>query len=354
MKEASMRKYAWFFVSVFVVVAAAWAWLQFAIPKPVLRVFTWEEYIDPGVVKDFEKEFNARVAMDFYSSNEDMRAKLQAGGGGYDIVVPTDYMVTLLMKAGLLAEIDLSRIPNLKHLSERFRDSTFDPGHRHSVPYLWGISGIGYRKDRVAKPPDSWADVFDASRLAPNKNRVSMLDDSREVIGAGLIHLGRSPNETDPRALEAAKALLLAQKPFLAKYDSESFEDSLASGETHLAHGWSGEISAAMRENDAIAFAVPREGVLLFVDNFAIPKGARNKKLAEDFINFMHRPEIGARNAAGVRYATTNEAAKALLPKAILECPAYVLPSDVKLWQLEDLGDAGGRYEKIWTEVKGN
>lgn len=318
-----------------------------------LRIFIWEEYINPEVYRRFEQEFAAKVIEDNYGSNEDMRAKLQAGGAGYDLVVPSDYMVALLRKDGLLLPIDLSRIPNLTHLAARFRDPSYDPGHRYSVPYQWGITGIGYNKSQVIPPPTRWADLFEPAWMGPYRRRISMLNDMREVIGAALVASGHSPETTDPQHLAEAQALLQQQKPFLAKYDSESFEDSLASGETVLAQGWSGEIAMAQSQNPDIAFTVPSEGAFVFVDNWAIPKGARQKELAEEFINFVLRPDISAMIVNHARYASVNEAAKSLIKPEILNGPSYFWPEGTKLWWLHDFDDAGRLYERVWLELKG-
>jgi spermidine/putrescine transport system substrate-binding protein len=318
-----------------------------------LRVFIWEEYIDPEVFLLFEREFGAKVTEDNYGSNEDMRAKLQAGGAAYDLVVPSDYMVVLLRKEGLLSPLDLGRIPNLRYVGERFRDPPYDPGHRYSVPYQWGITGIGYNTRLVVPPPRGWTELFAPTWIAPYKNRISMLNDMREVIAAALVAAGHSPEGLDPQHLAQAQALLLQQKPFLAKYDSESFEDSLASGETVLAQGWSGEIAMAQAQNPDIGFIVPAEGTFVFVDNWAIPKGARQPELAHEFMNFVLRPEISARIVNHARYASVNEAARAFIKPEILSSPSYAWPTDTQLWWLHDFDDAGRLYERVWLELKG-
>lgn len=349
-----MAKFIWLAGLGVLVAATVGAIVTFSGDRtPTLRIFIWEEYIDPSVYRVFEEEFGVRVVEDNYGSNEDMRAKLQAGGALYDLIVPTDYMVGLLSKEGLLLPLDVSHIPNLSYVAPRFRDPPHDPGHRYSIPYQWGLTGIGYNKSQVMPPPTSWADVFDPARLEPYRNRISMLNDMREVIGAALITLGFSPGSTDPQELAQAQALLQRQKPFLAKYDSEAFEDSLASGETVLAQGWSGEIVMAQTQNPEIEFLIPPEGTLMFVDNWAIPKGARHKELAENFINFVLRPEISARIVNHVRYASVNEAAKPLIKPEILHGPSYHIPEGVTLWVLEDLGPANQLYERVWLELRG-
>jgi spermidine/putrescine transport system substrate-binding protein len=349
-----MARYAWLGGLALAISVVVWVTAGINSDKAkTLRIFIWEEYIDPEVYRLFEREFRAKVIEDHYGSNEDMRAKLQAGGAVYDLVVPSDYMVMLLRRDGLLLPIDLSRIPNLKHLAARFRDPTYDPGHRFSVPYQWGVTGIAYNKSRVISPPTRWADLFEPAWLEPYKHRISMLNDMREVIGAALVALGHSPETADPQHLAQAQALLMQQKLFIAKYDSESFEDALASGETVLAQGWSGEIAMAQSQNPDIAFVIPAEGTFIFVDNWAIPKGARQKPLAEDFINFVLRPEISALIVNHARYASVNEAARSLVKPEILNGPSYHRPEGTKLWWLSDLGEAGRLYERVWLELKG-
>jgi spermidine/putrescine transport system substrate-binding protein len=221
------------------------------------------------------------------------------------------------------------------------------------VPYQWGITGIGYNKSQVIPAPTRWADLFDPVWLTPYKNRISMLNDMREVISAALVASGHSPETANPQHLTQAQTLLLQQKPFLAKYDSESFEDSLASGETVLAQGWSGEIAMAQAQNPDIGFVIPAEGTFVFVDNWAIPKGAREKTLAEDFMNFVLRPEISAMIVNHARYASVNDAARAFIKPDILSGPSYYWPEGTNVWWLHDIADAGLLYERVWLELKG-
>jgi spermidine/putrescine transport system substrate-binding protein len=349
-----MPRYAWLAGLGVLVAAGVGAMLALSGDRtPTLRVFIWEEYIDPEVYRLFEREFGAKVVEDNYGSNEDMRAKLQAGGALYDLVVPSDYMVTLLRKEDLLLPLDLSRIPNIRYVAPRFRDPPYDPGHRFSIPYQWGVTGIGYNRAQVSPPPTSWRDLFDPARLAPYQHRVSMLNDMREVIGAALLALGLSPDTADPQDLARAQSLLERQKPYLAKYDSEAFEDSLAAGETVLAQGWSGEIAMAQAQNPDIGFVIPQEGAFIFVDNWAIPRGARHKALAEAFIDFVLRPEISARIVNHTRYASVNDAARPFIKPEILQGPSYQVPEGAQLRWLHDLGPASRLYERVWLEVRG-
>lgn len=318
-----------------------------------LYLYNWDNYIAPQVLKDFRREFGVRVIEDKFSSNEELLAKLQAGGGGYDVIVPSDYAVRIMIRQKLLAPLDHSRIPNLKNLHPRFRNPSYDPAQRYSVPYLWGTSGIGYSRRAVAMAgaPTGWEDLFATGRLSRYKGRISMLNDMREAIGAALIYLGFSPNSAVPEELDQAKTVLLRQKAYIAKYDSEAYEDSLAAGETILAHGWSGEFFAAQRGKPDIGFVVPREGSFLFVDNLAVPASSKRRHTAEAFIDYLLRPEVAAVNSTYLRYPTPNAVARALIDSQ-LDGANYDLPTGIKLYSIEDVGDAGRLYEKVWIELK--
>jgi spermidine/putrescine transport system substrate-binding protein len=317
----------------------------------VLNLFIWEEYLDPAVKDDFQKETGIRVVESNFGSNEDMLAKLQAGGG-FDLVVPSDYMVQVMKRMKLLQLLDRSKLTYLIHLDPYFDTFTYDPGFAYCVPFQWSTTGIGYNSKQFSTPPDSWAYLFDPGKAAAHKGRMSMLNDPREVIGAALMYLGYSLNSTQPDELKKAETLIRSQKSLVAKYDSESFEDSLASGETVLAHGWSGEFAVAASENPDIQFVLPKEGAVIFVDNLAIPIGAKNVEGAHLFINFLLRPDIAARVANYSLYGSTNKAALPLIEPSVKNGPGFLRPEGVKLYEIKDLGEKTALYDQIWTRLK--
>jgi spermidine/putrescine transport system substrate-binding protein len=317
----------------------------------VLNLFIWEEYLDPALKAEFEKETGIKVVESNFGSNEDMLAKLQAGGG-FDVVVPSDYMVRVMRRMNLLQKLDRAKLPNAGNIDPFFNTFKYDPGFHYSIPFQWSTTGIAYNTKEVKTTPDSWAYLFDPAKAAPFKGRMSMLNDPREVIGAALISLGHPLNSTDPEHLKSAERLIRAQKPLVAKYDSESFEDSLASGETVIAHGWSGEFAVASSENPDIAFVLPREGAVIFVDNLAIPAGARNVEAAHAFINFLLRPEVAARVANYSLYGSANAAALPLIDENVKKGHGFLRPEAVKLHEIEDLGDQTALYDQIWTRLK--
>ncbi len=319
-----------------------------------LHVYNWTEYIDPEVYILFEEEFGVKVIEDTFSSNEELLAKLQAGAAGYDIIVPSDYMVDIMISQGLLAEINHGNIPNIKNLSSLFSDPPYDPGMKHCVPYQWGTTGIGYNTEVFEEPPDSWAYMFDPNLAAQYAGKMTMLNDSREAIGAALKYLGYSINTTDEAQLEEAKNLLIQQKAWLFSYDSDQFEDLLAADETVIAHGWSGDFFAAAVEDERIWYVIPKEGAVVWADNLCIPASSKNKYTAEVFINFILRPEIAAQITNFTWYASPVEAAKEFIDPEILAEPAIYPPDEVmaRLEWIRDVGESTPIYERIWTEIK--
>ncbi|MGQ9600037.1 MAG: ABC transporter substrate-binding protein [Anaerolineae bacterium] len=319
-----------------------------------LHVYNWSEYIDPEIYADFEKEFGVKVIEDTFASNEDLLAKLQAGASGYDLIVPSDYMVAIMIELKLLAELNYDNIPNFKNIGDKFRDPPYDPGNKYSVPYQWGTTGIGYNLDMFEEPPDSWAYLFDPAYASAYAGKMSMLNDSREAIGAALKYLGYSLNSTDEQQLAEAKQLLIQQKQWVKTYDSEGFEDLLAAGETVIAHGWSGDFFQAAAEAPQVWYVIPREGATIWADNLCIPKTAPSQYTAEVFINYLLQPEVGAKISNYTWYASPNTAAEKFINAEILEDPAIYPPPEVmdKLEFIRDVGEATPIYDRIWTEIK--
>jgi spermidine/putrescine transport system substrate-binding protein len=319
-----------------------------------LHIYNWSEYIDPEIYANFEEEFGVKVIEDTFSSNEDLLAKLQAGATGYDLIVPSDYMVAIMIELDLLDELNYDNIPNFGNISDLFRDPPYDPGNKYSVPYQWGTTGIGYNLDVFEEAPDSWGYLFDPEMAAPYAGQMSMLNDSRETIGAALKYLGYSVNSTDEQQLEEAKQLLIQQKAWVYTYDSDGFEDLLAAGETVIAHGWSGDFFAAAEEAEQVWYVIPSEGGVIWTDNLAIPKSAPSQYTAEVFINYLLRPEVGAQVTNYTWYGSPNQAAEPFIDSEILDEPAIYPPEEVmdKLEFLRDVGEATALYDRIWTEIK--
>lgn len=324
-----------------------------------LHVYIWSNYVDPEVYKIFEKETGVKIVEEIMDSNEALESKLQMGNTGYDLVVPSDYAVQKLAKQNLLAPINLKNVPNAKNLSPFFAKPYYDPELSHSIPYLWGSTGIGYTSKHVTETVTGWANVFDPEKIKQFQGKISLLDDPREAIGAALKYKGHSINTTDPAHLEEAKQVLLAQKPFVGRYDSDSYRNFLLSGDLYLSQSWSGDILRHRKENPDLNYVIPAEGSVIWADNFAIPRDVKSeahKEAAESFINFMLRDDISARVVNFVHYPSTIETAKKLVAPEILNNPSVYPGDDVlaKLEWMRDVGEANELYEKIWNEVKSN
>ena len=319
-----------------------------------LYLYNWTEYIDPQILEDFEAEFGVEVVEDTFASNEELLAKLRAGATGYDVIVPSDYMVEIMIAEGLLAELNKDNIPNIANLDELFTNPPFDPGMVYCVPYQWGTTGIGYNAEEFDEPPDSWAYLFDPELASQYAGRMTMLNDSRETIGAALKYLGYSVNTTDEAQLNDAKNLLIQQKPWVYSYDSDQFEDLLSADEVVIGHGWSGDYFTAAADDERLWYAIPREGSVIWVDNLCVPRSAPSSYTAEVFINYLLRAEVGAAVTNYTWYASPNVAAREFINAEILEEPSIYPPDDVfdRLEWIENVGEATPLYERIWTEIK--
>jgi spermidine/putrescine transport system substrate-binding protein len=319
-----------------------------------VHVYNWSDYIDPQIYEDFEEEFGVRVIEDTFSSNEDLLAKLQAGATGYDVIVPSDYMVAIMRELDLLAELNYDNIPNFENISDTFRDPPYDPENKYSIPYQWGTTGIGYDATVFDEPPDSWRHIFDPAIASQYAGKMTVLNDSRELIGAALKYLGYSLNSTNEAELEEAKELLIQQKEWVMAYDSEAFGDLIASGDAIIGHGWSGGYFMSAAEADNVWYVIPQEGGVVWTDNLAIPKTAPSQYTAEVLINYLLRPEVGAKITNYTWYGSPNEASNEFIDAEILEEPAIYPPPEVmdKLEFIRDVGEATTLYDRIWTEIK--
>lgn len=318
-----------------------------------LHFYNWTNYMDDAILADFEQECGVKVVQDTFASNEDLLAKLQAGASGYDVIIPSDYMVTIMRELNLLATLDFNHIPNAKNIAPIFHNPPYDPERKVSVPYQWGTTGLAYNSKRVSAAIDGWDDIFDPQKACAFGG-LSMLNDAREVLGAALKLKGYSMNDTDPAHWAQAKEMVIAIKPCITTFDNASFADILQAGEVAVSHGFSGEFAKAIEENPDLIYIVPKEGTTIWVDNMVVPADAPSQYTAEIFINFLLRPDIGARLTNYTWYASPNEAATPLINAEITGNTSIYPPSEVmgKLDFLRDLGAATPMIEQLWTEIK--
>ena len=320
-------------------------------PRPVLRIYTWADYISPNVISRFERENGCQIAVDTFDSNESMFEKLLAGGTDYDIIMPTSYQIPLMVKKGMLRELDHARLPTVRRNFDRnYAGYIFDPTFAYNVPYAVSYGGIAYRKDKIGDAPiDSWK-VFGTEAL---KGRMSLLDDMRETLGGALLSLGCSLNSTRAEDIARAAEVVVGWKANVTSFDNERYKEDIASGRFAVGQGYSSDsIQLAMKDGN-VGFSLPKEGFSVAVDEMVVPAGARHVELAHRFIDFCYHPDVAATNMTDVCAPMPVAPAVPLLDAhtrrhVILD--AGTLKNGEVLLELDDATLA--LYRKAWDRVK--
>ncbi|MFM8973195.1 MAG: PotD/PotF family extracellular solute-binding protein, partial [Actinomycetota bacterium] len=247
-----------------------------------LNLFNWTDYIAPETVPGFQRETGIRVTYDTFASNDELVAKMEGGGVGYDIIVPTDGILPRLRRSELLRELDLAQIPNVTNLEDRFRTADYDPGNRYSIPWQWGTTGIGYDPEAVGTEVTDW----DGFELAGVRGRSSFLDEARDAFGLALFRLGHDPNTTDPEQLDEARDYLIDLKGRVKAITSD-YQEPLKSGELILAQAFSGDAFQVAAEAPKVRYVIPRSGAFQYADVMAIPTDAPHPDNAHAFMNYI-------------------------------------------------------------------
>lgn len=317
-------------------------------------VYNWGEYMDPEVLDLFEEETGIHVVYEEFETNEIMYPKIQSGAIAYDVVCPSDYMIQRMLENDLLAEINFDNIPNLKYIDKTYLEQSrqFDPENKYSVPYLFGTVGILYNKTMVDEPIDSWSVLWDEKYT----DSILMQDSVRDAFGITLKYLGYSLNSTDLDELEAAKKLLIEQKPLVQAYVVDQVRDKMIGNEAAIGVIYSGEALYTKAENPDLEYVIPKEGSNLWIDSWIIPKNAKHKENAEKFIDFLCRPEIAKMNFDYITYSIPNSAGRALIEEDWLRESKIAFPDAEDLTNCETfhfLGDENDAiYNQLWREVK--
>ena len=323
-----------------------------------LNLFAWTEYIPAEWKECFEKEYGVKINHDEYSSNEEMFAKISSGSSSYDLVQPTDYIVSLMVRKGLLQKLDNSKLTILNNLDPKYMNLAFDPGNQYTIPYEGGLDAIVYNADKVKNPPKSYADLWNPEYAG----KMVFLDDSRVVIGMTLLTLGYDINTKDPAQLDQAKAKLAKVIPNVKLFDSNSPKTALIAGDVDLGIVWTGEAYTANQNNPAFTFVYPTEGAVIWQDNWAIPASAPHLDAAYAWINYTMQGNLFYLMLRDFPYLNPDTAAlefaKANHPDLydpFMKSPITNPPAEAVLagHRVDDVGDATTLYDKIWTEVKG-
>ena len=319
-----------------------------------LHIYNWGSYyLGRDDLAAFKSKFNVSVTEDAYDSNETLLAKIQAGATGYDVCVPTGYMVEIMAQQGLLYKLALDHIPNARYIDAQFKGLPFDPRNQYSMPKDWGTTGFGYRAD-LLPPLYSWADFFtQATTKASGKTIV--LDGVNEVIGSLLKMLGFSYNSVDPGQLEQVRQKLLALKPHLLAITATDDITMMGNGQAILALDWNGNVLAAQANQPKLQYVIPTEGSEFWVDNWAILRAAPDPVAAHAFVNFMLDPTVSAKEISTTYYAQCETAAFKSMDPALAN-NAVIYPNTAQISRLESqaaLSSDGAKLRKqIWDEFK--
>ncbi|MGN0517294.1 MAG: PotD/PotF family extracellular solute-binding protein [Acutalibacteraceae bacterium] len=280
-----------------------------------VNVFNWGENISNGedgtmdVIAEFEEKYNIKVNYTNYETNEELYNILTSSNSSYDVIIPSDYMIAKLIKEDLLAEINFDNVPNYKNIMSTFKDMPFDPENKYSVPYTWGVVALVYNTEMVTKPVDSWDILWDEEY----SKQILMIDNSRDAMAIAMQMKGIDPNNLTKEDIDVATDFLKTQKPLVKKYVMDMVFTEMEGDQAAVAVYYAGDIISMMRNNDKLAYALPKDGTNRFVDSACIPKNCNNKEYAEMFINFLLEPEVAKANSEYIGYSTPNQAAYELL-----------------------------------------
>ena len=317
-----------------------------------LSVYNWTTYVAEDTIPNFEELCGVEVLYDTFPTDDDMLAKIRQGNPGYDVVVPSSTVLSLMIAEGLLEPLDLENIPNFANLAETFVGLPFDPDNTYSVPYQWGTMGIGYNTETVGEEVTSWDDMFNYG------GPVSWLEDIRGMMGVALLKLGYDPNTSDPEKIQEAKDYLLEQGGNVVYMNQDDGQEVLVRGEADMVVEYSGDIFQIMDECDCdtYAYVIPEEGTLFWVDTLAVPVGAPNKELAEVFIDYLLAPQVAADISNYTAYGTPNEVAlsEGLIDPELASDPG-IYPSEEteeNLFFVEQTPERAQLYYDAWDELR--
>ncbi|MFN8376593.1 MAG: spermidine/putrescine ABC transporter substrate-binding protein [Anaerolineae bacterium] len=324
-----------------------------AVRGGTLNVYNWSTYVAPDTISNFQVLCDATVTYDIYDGNESLLARLRQGNPGYDVIVPSDWTVAVMITEELIQTLDMANIPNFSNLSEGLRNPPYDPGNRYSVAYQWGTIGIGYNTANVTEAPTSWNNMFEF------QGNVAWLEDPRSMMGIALTMLGLDPNTTDAAEIEQARDFLAARGTNVRAIAVDDGQALLERGEVDMTVEYNGDIFQLMDscECDTYNYVIPSEGANIWVDNLAIPVGAPNKALAEAFIDYILAPRVGADISNYTAYASPNQASiDQQMIDAELLGNAAIYPDDAtraNLFYISELpADVAALYNDAWDQIK--
>lgn len=326
-----------------------------------INVYNWGEYISDGseentlnVNAEFTDLTGIKVNYTNYATNEELYAKLKGGGASYDIIIPSDYMISRMIHENMLQKLDFDNIPNFKYITDTFVNPEYDPQNEYSVPYTWGTVGIIYDTTMIDIPPEEidWDILWNEDY----SDRILMFDNPRDAFAIAEIRLGYSLNTEDAKELENCADLLKEQKTVIQAYVMDEVFDKMGAGEALVAPYYAGDAVTLMDEYEDLGFVTPKSGTNLFVDALCIPAGAKQKEAAEMYINFMCEPDIAYATTSYIGYSTPNSAAFDMLDeetqndKVSYPDNEYLNNNTTIFRNLSD--EANQKMQDLWTDIK--
>lgn len=314
-----------------------------------LNLFAWSEYVPQAVIDGFTKETGIKVNYETYASNEEMVAKLRSGSAKYDLLQPSEYTVQALIKDKMLAELDWSKIPNIKNIAPEYLHLAYDPQQKYAVPWMVGSVGIVVNTDKVKDPIKGYADVFQEKY----KNRIVVVDDSREITSWAMDVMGLDINKITDESLAKVQPMLETWLPLIKVYDSDSPKTALINGDVDLGIVWSGEAALCYQADKKFKYVLPAEGAHQFIDNLCVPANAPHKDAAMQFINYILRPEVSKLISDDFPYTNPNLEARKLLTPEQLANPASYPTNMPKMEIFQDIGRTASKIDELVTALKG-
>lgn len=326
-----------------------------------INVYNWGEYISTGadegtldVNGEFEKLTGIKVNYTNYATNEELYAKLKGGGTTYDVIIPSDYMISKMIKEDLIQPLNMDNIPNFRYIMDNYRNLAYDPENAYSVPYTWGTVGIIYNAEQIDIPKEEidWDILWDEKY----KDQILMFDNPRDAFAVSELLLGYSLNTENPSELKAAAEKLKEQKDVVQAYVMDEVFDKMAAGEALLAPYYAGDALTILEDNEDLDFVVPKSGTNLFVDAMCIPSSAKQKEAAEMYINFMCEPDIAFANIDYICYSTPHSGAYEMLDDEVRESHVsypdsqFIADKTTVFVNLSD--EANDLMKDLWTEMK--
>lgn len=313
----------------------------------VVNMYNWGEYIDKEVLDEFTRETGIKVNYETFVTNEDMYLKIKQGGSNYDIVVPSDYMIEKMIKEDMLEPIDKSKLSNYKNIDVKFLNKSYDPKSKYSIPLYWGTLGILYNKNLVDGEITSWADLWNEK----HKDKIVMLDSSRDSFAAALLKNGFSMNSRNKEELEIAKKDLIKQKKSILAYLVDETKDNMLAENAAIAVMYSGDATELLDADEKFEYVKPKDGTNLWFDSMVILKNSKNKENAHKLIDFLIRKDILSKNMNYTYYAVPNQ--EVINENELVKSVTKIDDEYFKKMEVfKDPSDFLKEYDNIWTDVK--